>query len=78
MPRPPRRGQGTTAVGEALTRAAATEGARLPPRFTDEPSPDVPQARRVTDKQTGYYTDVSLSCFGTFRRAMADLFPDEG
>lgn len=78
MPRPPRREQGATAVGEALTRAAATEGARLPLRFTGEPSPDVPHARRVTDKETGYYTDVSLSCFGTFSRAMADLFPDGG
>lgn len=67
-----------TAVSDALERAAAREGAKLPARFTHVPTPDLGgSSRRITDAVTGRQSDVSAMCMGAVRKVLSDLFPEE-
>lgn len=72
MPKPQR---GNTTVAAALARAFQSEGAKLPKRFTVNGEERIPVI--ITDTQTGRTSEMMPSCFGTVRRVLSELFPDE-
>lgn len=58
-----------------MARAAESEGARFPARFTVSAG-DNRNYRMITDTTTGKTTEVDLTCFGAVRRVLRELFPD--
>lgn len=64
-------------MADALSRAAESEGARFPERFAVVEVPGNRNYRMITDTTTGKTTEVNLTCFGSVRRVLAELFPDD-
>lgn len=63
-------------MGDALNRAADASPA-LPSRFTETAPQGTGIYRTITDTETGRSSEVMLTCLGTVRRVLSELFPDQ-